>query len=120
VSWDSEDSERGLIFDFLRSPGKGSRVLTGHADGSITLNIDDADDSVRERIRNEMHEQYRTMLASPAHTRGVSFATVIAGSRRSRLWGLVTPSGRGYRALRAERVRCNRSASTLSYSFFSG
>jgi hypothetical protein len=66
----SEDPERGFMFDFLRSPANGPRVLTGHADGLITLNIEEADDSVRERIRNELHEPYRTLLGHFRHEIG--------------------------------------------------
>ena len=66
----SEDLERGFMFDFLRSPEKGSRVLTGHANGLITLNIEEADDSLRERIRQELHEPYRTLLGHFRHEIG--------------------------------------------------
>jgi hypothetical protein len=66
----SEDTERGFMFDFLRSPTKGPRVLTGHANGLITLNIEEADDSVRERIRHELHEPYRTLLGHFRHEVG--------------------------------------------------
>jgi hypothetical protein len=70
VSKESEDAERGLMFDFLRSPGEGPRVLTGHDNGLITLNIEEADDSVRERTRNEMREPYRTLLGHLRHEVG--------------------------------------------------
>ncbi|HTU27268.1 MAG TPA: putative zinc-binding metallopeptidase [Pirellulales bacterium] len=66
----SEDPERGMMFDLLRSPEKGPRVLTGHADGLITLNIEEADDSKREKIRHEMHEPYRTLLGHFRHEVG--------------------------------------------------
>src|SRR4051812_11815951 len=38
-----EDQERGMMFDFLRSAADGSRVMTGHAQGLITLNVEEAD-----------------------------------------------------------------------------
>ncbi len=66
----SEDPERGLMFDFLRSPEKGPRVLTGHANGLITLNVEEADDSIREKTRHEMHEPYRTLLGHFRHEVG--------------------------------------------------
>lgn len=66
----SEDPEHGVMFDFLRSPEEGPRVLTGHADGLITLNVEEADDSIRERIRHEMHEPYRTLLGHFRHEIG--------------------------------------------------
>jgi hypothetical protein len=66
----SEDAERGLMFDFLRSPPEGPRVLTGHASGLITMNVDEADDANREKIRNAMHEPYRTLLGHFRHEVG--------------------------------------------------
>lgn len=65
-----EDPERGLMFDFLRSPPGGPRVMTGHASGLVTLNVEEADDSRRERIRHEMHEPYRTLLGHFRHEVG--------------------------------------------------
>lgn len=66
----SEDPEHGLMFDFLRSPKEGPRVLTGHAAGLITLNVEEADDSIREKTRQEMHEPYRTLLGHFRHEVG--------------------------------------------------
>lgn len=66
----SEDPERGVMFDFLRSPEKGPRILTGHSQGLITLNVEEADDSIRERIRQEMREPYRTLLGHLRHEIG--------------------------------------------------
>jgi len=66
----SEDPKRGVMFDFLRSPAQGPPVLTGHAQGLITLNIEEADDSVREKIRNDLHEPYRTLLGHLRHEIG--------------------------------------------------
>lgn len=70
VSKVSEDPDLGLMFDFLRSPEEGPRVLTGHASGLITLNVEEADDSIRERARHEMHEPYRTLLGHLRHEVG--------------------------------------------------
>ncbi|WP_438010771.1 putative zinc-binding metallopeptidase [Sorangium sp. So ce321] len=66
----SEDPERGFCFDFLASPPDGPRVMTGHADGVITLNIEEADDATRERIRAAMREPYRTLLGHFRHEVG--------------------------------------------------
>ena len=45
-------------------------VLTGHADGVITINIAEADDAERERRRPAMHEPYRTLLGHMRHESG--------------------------------------------------
>jgi len=66
----SEDPQRGLSFDFLQSPPNGPRVLTGHNDGLITVNIDEADDLKREAIRTSMHELYRTLVGHLRHEVG--------------------------------------------------
>jgi hypothetical protein len=66
----SEDPEHGVMFDIVRSPDKGPRVLTGHANGLITLNVEEADDSKREKTRQEMREPYRTLLGHFRHEIG--------------------------------------------------
>jgi len=66
----SEDPEHGLMFDFLRSPACGPRVLTGHDGGLVTINIEEADDAMRERMRNELREPYRTLLGHCRHEVG--------------------------------------------------
>ena len=66
----SEDPQRGLMFDFLRSPVNGPHVMTGHDTGLITLNIDEADDAKREAVRKAMREPYRTLLGHFRHEVG--------------------------------------------------
>lgn len=69
-SKEKEDSEHGLAFDFLRASPDEPPVMTGHASGVITLNVEEADDSVRERVRAAMHEPYRTLLGHLRHEVG--------------------------------------------------
>jgi hypothetical protein len=64
-----EDPERGLAFDILK-PSPGSQVMTGHKDGIITLNLEEADDARREQIRTAMHEPYRTLVGHFRHELG--------------------------------------------------
>ena len=66
----TEDTERGMMFDFLRSPDQGPHILTGHNTGLITLNLQEADDAVREAVRTAMHEPYRTLLGHFRHEVG--------------------------------------------------
>jgi hypothetical protein len=66
----SEDSEGGLMFDFLRSPDYGPHIMTGHDTGLITLNLNEADDATREAVRKAMHEPYRTLLGHFRHEVG--------------------------------------------------
>ena len=66
----TEDTQRGLMFDFLRSPQGGPHVVTGHSTGLITLNVDEADDAKREAIRKALREPYRTLLGHFRHEVG--------------------------------------------------
>jgi hypothetical protein len=70
ISKVGEDPERGLMFDFLRSPPKGPRVMTGHASGLITINVEEADDAKREQIKQDLREPYRTLLGHFRHEVG--------------------------------------------------
>ncbi len=65
-----EDPQRGLAFDFLRSPINGPHILTGHSNGLITINIEEADDVKREQMRSSMHEPYRTLVGHFRHEVG--------------------------------------------------
>jgi hypothetical protein len=65
-----EDPERGLMFDFLRAPPEGPAVSTGHANGLITINVEEADDVKREKIKHDLHEPYRTLLGHFRHEIG--------------------------------------------------
>jgi hypothetical protein len=66
----SEDPQRGVAFDLLKSQAGQAPVLTGHFDGIITLNVEEADDSTREKVREQMHEPYRTLLGPLRHEIG--------------------------------------------------
>jgi hypothetical protein len=64
-----EDPERGLAFDLLVAD-LPEPVTTGHHNGVITLNVNEADDMAREAIRSELHEPYRTLLGHVRHESG--------------------------------------------------
>ncbi|MBA4783770.1 MAG: putative zinc-binding metallopeptidase [Rhizobiales bacterium] len=50
--------------------GTIKRVLTGHENGLITINIAEADDDVREKNRTAMGEPYRTLIGHFRHEVG--------------------------------------------------
>ncbi len=56
-----------LRFRFLSDPTDGPIVLTGHDNGTITINTAEADDSERERRRHNLGEPYRTVLGHMRH-----------------------------------------------------
>jgi hypothetical protein len=77
-----DDPEAGVMFDFLRSPPGGPQVMTGHASGLITLNVEEADDAKREAIRHAMREPYRTLLGHFRHEIGHYYWDRLVWNRR--------------------------------------
>lgn len=65
-----QDMEKGLSFDFLTEEDPAQIVLTGHENGLITLNVNEADDDKRELSRKQMNEPYRTLLGHFRHEVG--------------------------------------------------
>ncbi len=65
----AEDSTTGLSFRFLHSTEEAP-VMTGHADGVITLNVAEADAAYRENMREKLGEAYRTVLGHLRHEIG--------------------------------------------------
>lgn len=62
------DPHQGLAFDLLSSSTQ--KVLTGHDDGVITLDLAEGDDLHREQMRIQMDEPYRTLLGHFSHEIG--------------------------------------------------
>jgi hypothetical protein len=63
-----EATKTGLAFDLLSS--SETKVVTGHDDGIITLDLAEADDEHRERLRLQLSEPYRTVLGHFRHEIG--------------------------------------------------
>lgn len=61
-----ENPTGGMAFDLLRTAPSAANVVTGHADGVITLDVEEADDAWRERRRTALAEPCRTL---PGHLR---------------------------------------------------
>ena len=71
---EANGTEPGLAFDFLYDP-KGEEtgtveITTGHEAGLVTLNLLEADDVARERMRTALGEPYRTLLGHFRHEVG--------------------------------------------------
>jgi hypothetical protein len=64
-----DNPEFGLAFDILVDTPAG-KVLTGHQNGVITLNLAEADDAIREQRRTDLGEPYRTLLGHFRHEIG--------------------------------------------------
>jgi hypothetical protein len=71
---EEQTGKQGLAFDFLYDAAAEQagtpQVTTGHDGGVITLNLIEADDAERERIRHAMGEPYRTLLGHFRHEVG--------------------------------------------------
>jgi hypothetical protein len=63
---------KGLAFAFKQDVA-GEKVFTGHSDGLVTINIAEADDPFREKMRQQMGEAYRTVLGHFRHEIGHYF-----------------------------------------------
>jgi len=53
--------------DMWHAMGREERVYTGHASGHITINIREADEVERERLRVDMGESHRTLIGHFRH-----------------------------------------------------
>lgn len=77
-----DDASNGLSFEFLQDMPH-EKIMTGHADGVITINIAEADPAYREKMREQMAEPYRTLLGHFRHESGhYYFDRLIAGTAR--------------------------------------
>lgn len=64
---DCPKGHEALRFSFLCDTPGAPPVLTGHADGLITINAIEADDPERERRRVDLREPFRTLLGHLRH-----------------------------------------------------
>jgi hypothetical protein len=64
------EDPRGIAYEFLADKEGAAPVLSGHANGVITINVAEADDAERERRRLQLHEPYRTLLGHLRHESG--------------------------------------------------
>ena len=65
-----ENEETGIAFDFMASTSAKEKVITGHDNGTITLNIEEADEAERVRHKMDLGERYRTLLGHFRHEIG--------------------------------------------------
>lgn len=64
--------DHGLCFDFI-SRQKNSKIMTGHANGIITILLSEADSVLREKRRKQLLEPYRTLIGHLRHEVGHYF-----------------------------------------------
>lgn len=65
-------SVTGLCFDFI-AKSNNSSIMTGHANGVVTILLREADSVFREQTRKDMQEAYRTLIGHLRHEVGHYF-----------------------------------------------
>jgi hypothetical protein len=65
-----EAQQLGLAFAFKGDGPDGQKILTGHCDGLVTINVKEADSPAREQTRVQLGERYRTLLGHFRHESG--------------------------------------------------
>ncbi len=78
-----EDPDFGMAFDLLSSAH--GKVLTGHENGVITLDLAEGDDVHREQLRIAMDEPYRTLLGHFRHETAHAYFHRLVGASLPRL-----------------------------------
>ncbi len=88
------DATPPLSFDFKadveppanewRDAGDAEMVYTGHADGKITINLREADDAEREKLRVTFHEAHRTLIGHFHHEVGHYYWQLLVQGRREK------------------------------------
>lgn len=84
-------SSAGLAFRFLEDIKEDefgqeltvkSRVITGHSEGVITLNLEEAEDASRIAIRQQLNENYRTLVGHFRHESGHYYWDLLINSKQ--------------------------------------
>jgi hypothetical protein len=70
-----EKNSTGVAFDLLSSAD--TKVITGHDNGIITLDLAEADSEHREGLRLQLHQPYRTLLGHFRHEIGHFFWPIL-------------------------------------------
>ena len=67
----------GLAFDLLSSYSTGEKILIGHANGVITIDVVETLDAYREQLRVRLGEPYRTVLGHFRHEIGHYYQNIL-------------------------------------------
>jgi hypothetical protein len=70
-----------IVFDFMADSPNGERIMTGHDNGIITINIAEADEAQRTRNKQDLGERYRTLLGHFRHEVGHFYWDVLIRDR---------------------------------------
>jgi len=70
------ETEKGLGFDFVVRQNQNN-LMTGHANGVVTILLREADSVFREKTRRELSEPYRTLIGHFRHEVGHYFWDIL-------------------------------------------
>jgi len=76
----SVNPKSGLCFDFLSNKYQKNPVMTGHAEGVITILLSEADSVHREQMRKHLSEPYRTLIGHFRHEVGHYYWDILINS----------------------------------------
>jgi len=79
-----EGKEEAIVFDFMADTPDGEKVMTGHDNGIITINVAEADEAERVRNKQDLGERYRTLLGHFRHEIGHYYWDVLIGEGPAR------------------------------------
>lgn len=85
-----KEKQNGLVFDFLEDKRSNpsvsiDHVLTGHSHGVITLNAAEADEGFLHMMKEDMGEQYRTLLGHFRHEIGHYYWSILLNTEQKRI-----------------------------------
>lgn len=90
----------GLLFDFLSGNGsegpEAQPVTTGHANGVVTIDLSEADPTVRLQRRQWLGERFRTLLGHFRHEAGHYYWPQLVGHARNRFREVFGDESRDY------------------------
>jgi hypothetical protein len=66
----NDTDTNGITFDFMGDVTGAEKIMTGHDNGVIALNIEEADEGERVKHKLDLGEQYRTLLGHFRHEIG--------------------------------------------------
>lgn len=64
------EEKEGIAFKFVETLSPEKRIYTGHSSGTITINIEEADEKLRISNKADLGEKYRTLLGHFRHEVG--------------------------------------------------
>ena len=70
LSAKADDFQNGLAFNFLAQEDAIKKVVMGHDEGLITINLTEADEAKRVAMREKLGEPYRTLAGHFRHESG--------------------------------------------------